>query len=1533
MLSVPRAFTDAPNPFPSGSNGTNFANPIGTSNIIKLGFEYRVQFYLQDSLNPWWDGRIVDYDPEDFDSQDREQITMTLEGWQTRLGFAVLTESVNPGIQPNGVNNGSINADTYLLHLIGLYQDSATFGNAYVSPIPIVLDKMNFDGAELSKAIDDIVKQVQDNTANTFEWWIRGINGGKPAIVIQPNQNPNKVSTGYTAPDGVLRPVTFQYEYKNSTIKSYKVTNSSRSLFNNIALYGGKDPTTNVQIYQAFKDSTSISLYGIRQKKVTKSDLLSSTSLANYATVYLLLNGYPQPQGTFKKVRASDAVRAGKWFQIHEPSTGKGNQAIKQMRCLKTTISVAGGDKMEQFVTVAAPRPYIDQAFYAAIASAANALSLNTSAFVSSANNQYFIFKGFEWRSNLTANTPIFTAPYGEFSALVSGSRSGGTTTLSTLQPNDSYGNVQYSIVLADSVTAATGDGYYEVVFALNPSVSFGLAITTPDLVCIKGKVSANSGILKGWAFTVAAGVIIGAIDQRIVGSAKMAAGTQQNYPAPTFSTVATSDPAVPYAPGVSGALGVHITITNVPQDGIVGKVVWYIKLAGRPVAEWASWAETSLQGMPIPPTTQNESLIFGGVSNGASYDIGLAYVTTAGVASPNIATISPVGGFTPGVMGIATGYLIGGISYTPLLVNATATLSPSANGISADITVGFDVSNQPTDGGLSRISYWFRRNGTTVWSFYASLPAYGVGTLPPSASPPTGIYSGTHAFVYADLVGGNSYDFGMTLENAQGGEAPSSGGLAVPVSPPSLTNIAATVIAIPGATVMPPGFQANGPTITAASFGVAVAIGGASVNQPFTFSIGDWLINAQPTWFAGFQFYGRIHLDNNAVAAGSIPASGQVTNITAAESFGPGATYDVGIAFIGGTGDQSVIVWDARLANLTPALLQGPIAVAGANNGNYIPDAQLAHRTAAGIEPYWPSYLIDGNAFSCTVGNNSQPFNLFSWKNGANGTVRYANSQGFTLPVGIVTLTAYIDLINASSGSGGVRLVGPMVNPVSNTNPSANPPQTGVGNDQVVASILINTPVAVGIIRSTTFNISAAGVYCLQASNKGIVVGGSPIFMGMFQVESGPTFSGFKPSTPVQTQGANTGLNSYLASASQFQTGIDINGNPVYGDGATINSLRPGQIGADQTRFNTSDNTNNVGNTSSGVVSLSTSGGQVNMVADSDIAFSTGTNTYWIIQNGWFTNAFSGQNRYYYDYPANATRAGENSWATNYTAINYACNGTQSYVASVNIATDGLPSGNFSMVIMNANNSLEIGRIQVNAGSGLSRRSASFTAPAGCTAVALLFQINVPTGGAANHYACTAGQFQIENGTTPTGYKPNLKQHSQGYLERGAHHPSITGAIGPDGKVVQGSNSTSVIAAVAGNGSLIGVGSTAFITGTSGPANQPGSGNMLALNLNIPSIGGAQWYVEVIFNAPGTNVRTDIQPSGAAANLVAVSGFSGGTYGVDNQSTGIATAMGTTAGGMLSFLIVASRESIAGNNTAFNLFGGNGSAKATRYS
>lgn len=906
------SFTDVIN---GGSAEGSFTVPRRYVETGWVNYEYRVQIYLKDSVDPFYDGRVIDIDQDQMDNQDFEQISIRTEGWSSRLANAIVSEVLTPGGQANGLSLALQYGDGYLAHLISQYQDAATFGTAFVSSqAHVLLDNITFDGTELNSCIDTIVKQMTDNTGNTFEWFVRSQAGALPSVVVQPSQNPNKVATGYRVP-GKLVNVGFTYEFKNSTIVGYKMSNSSRNLYNMIALYGGNDPATQRQVYGAYKDSTSISLYGLRQKKVTKSELISSRTLSNYAAVFLLLNGYPQPQGSFKKVIPSGALLAGQWLTIMESNIGTQNQNVHQVRVVKVTIDLSN-DKVTQTVQISAPRAYIDNAYYGAINAARNAANIQ----VAGVNliNYFFAF-GLDWIATIASPLAVtVTPPEGLFNSQVLVAMSAG--------PN--AGN--YNVSLTDAVTGSTGDGYYEVNFTNNSLTNYGIGASAPAIVCTNGVQPTNQAILKGWGFTVVGGVIVGARDLRIVGKVSAANIARTHYTVPTFASAPTAATPIDAVKGITDAITVTAPLNNVPQDNVVSRFAWFFKTAlANP---WTPWAETSFT-LPSPAQSQTLSFTYGDLNNGATYWFGGAYVSAGGEVGDIATLVSAVA--TPG-LAIQSSYLIGGANIPPTIASASASVQASANGFSAAISVTVQLSNQPINGSLSRIGFWVKTSGQLIalCQYYGSIPANSL------SSP---VATGTYTFVYADLIGGQRYDFLVSYEDAQGGETTQS-------TTAAISGVVATVISVAAQAnaAMPAAYSTNGPTTdTANTFrSTPLGVGGGTYHVPVQYKFSDF--TSWPPWFSGMRVFTRLAGDTTSAPMfkADLPVNqGNFSQYnTLVEGLSSGVGYDIGFAFIDAQNQISKIAFPSVLADAgtgSPGINPN-VSIPTASNVNVVPDSGI---------------------------------------------------------------------------------------------------------------------------------------------------------------------------------------------------------------------------------------------------------------------------------------------------------------------------------------------------------------------------------------------------------------------------------------------------------------------------------------------------------------------------------------------------------------------------------------------------------------
>lgn len=616
-------------------------------------YNYRVQFYIEDYSapggigDPWYDGRINGWTPQIPDtSTDDSYITVYTEGYQNALNDGIVTETLNPGVQPNGVNNGTITADQYLRHLLLTYQNSAKFLPPFISAVPVDLYQLQFQGEGLASCINDVITQVISDTGHTYEWWVRGLKnvgqGRSLGVVVQPNADP-KLSNPYMRIAPTANPIQryFMYEVRGQTVYDYQVQNTIINLYNMIALYGGRDPFSQLQVYGAYEDSISISLYGLRQQRVTNDNLLSTNTLNNYAIAYLLLNAYPQPQTQYYKYKPDNRMRAGVWVQVLEPGDGTViAQTLHQMRSIQVECQLQEDqEKMDQIVTAAAPMPFIDHAYYGAIQQSKNTIPIIIQRGGTINPNTYMVGGG-DWvtaeRSNFPP-VPIISPPLGHFGKAKQGPN-GQPPTLPldislTQSPSDPH-YPNFAVPLVDTNSGRHGDGAYELDFVTNmqefaPEQPEGAGIL---VTAVGGPKSIGGNLTSGnvqetpaspdslrlWSFVVLDGAIAGATDLR----------TYYGQYAGAPDEAATIILTVPPGPGPNGKQSnVHILYQAEQQNqkdwyggfqmgtsghsgGIVTEVLLWFAQTGAP------YTNLNLPGNTYTPTIYNGDMSwFGSIS------------------------------------------------------------------------------------------------------------------------------------------------------------------------------------------------------------------------------------------------------------------------------------------------------------------------------------------------------------------------------------------------------------------------------------------------------------------------------------------------------------------------------------------------------------------------------------------------------------------------------------------------------------------------------------------------------------------------------------------------------------------------------------------------------------------------------------------------------------------------------------------------------------------------------------------------------
>ena len=101
--------------------------------------------------------------------------------------------------------------------------------------------------------------------------------------------------------------------------------------------------------------------------------------------------------------------------------------------------------------------------------------------------------------------------------------------------------------------------------------------------------------------------------------------------------------------------------------------------------------------------------------------------------------------------------------STAPAISGATLTPVPASGTVSSHVDAAWTITNQPTDGSISRIGMLYRQTGVSGWTKYSDVPVAGLPTPPASQA---------YTFTYADLTNGVGYDFAVVFEDTQGGES-----------------------------------------------------------------------------------------------------------------------------------------------------------------------------------------------------------------------------------------------------------------------------------------------------------------------------------------------------------------------------------------------------------------------------------------------------------------------------------------------------------------------------------------------------------------------------------------------------------------------------------------------------------------------------------------------------------------------------------------------------------------------------------------
>jgi hypothetical protein len=214
-----------------------------------------------------------------------------------------------------------------------------------------------WDHTKLGSVIDTVCKTVRDTlTGALYIWRVVTDASMNRSVVISLDQNPNQIS-------GVL----FKHLFVNADIANYQIQTTYRNIYNVVAVYGGTDPVTGMQVFGVYSDPVSISDFGRTiETSITVNGLMSVAAAQAYAEIYLDLNAYPVATGGFDLLQPDPTILEGTWMQIWEaPGDGVNAPSIKQVRCGQVVYALQNnGTQIKQSISPNSPAPYLDDAIY-----------------------------------------------------------------------------------------------------------------------------------------------------------------------------------------------------------------------------------------------------------------------------------------------------------------------------------------------------------------------------------------------------------------------------------------------------------------------------------------------------------------------------------------------------------------------------------------------------------------------------------------------------------------------------------------------------------------------------------------------------------------------------------------------------------------------------------------------------------------------------------------------------------------------------------------------------------------------------------------------------------------------------------------------------------------------------------------------------------------------------------------------------------------------------------------------------------------
>lgn len=701
----------------SGEGTFTFRRPF--NDIGAVGYNYSLRLWIWPPnttmpTDPYWAGHQED--PDQVQLSASGQCVVHAYGDHTYLNDGIVSFAANPGVG----GNPSLDCADLLRTLW------AQFGPpGWLSPvIPATMFPLlpvTYTHQGFGDVIDDLLKQGRDSTGVLFLWYVKTFVNGSHQLVVQIDQNPN-VLDGTSGKPLVL----FRHLFANSDFTDYKIANKYRDIYNVVAVYGAKDPTTGVQAFGVYEDATSVAQFGrTKEQAITVDSLQTTDACQAYGQVWLELNAYPSAQGTARLLQVDPTITAGTWVQFWEAPADASNAAsIKQVRCTQIDLSMTKPNRIDQVIGTTSPVPFLDKAIYRLGAEIKTQTQISNVPITVNRQVLYIRSGGALTATHTSPAKVALSACQAVFPG-TSDSKIVRAAALALTQLTDNSGGPN---------NGQTGDGAYTV------SVT-----STGTWVITKGDRPGNTPLQQN---------VLGAM---VVNGAPFCYDLRILTGLPGFST---DLPTIALAGGHTPTVGVPANngagAVDLPLDFWLDATTWtsanhrlsYFEVGALP---HSSSQPVATYTKVIPTADGHLAPSVPGLGAGGSYDIyvtafdNLDRPTQALLLFSNVST-APIGaGSIPPVSGMPApaGTLTGS------LTNVAST-HPTQADISALVT----INNVPQDGSVTGLAWWFREHGTTTWT------PFGVENL--AGTPATPTNPQTLGFVYAQLANAKLYDFAV---------------------------------------------------------------------------------------------------------------------------------------------------------------------------------------------------------------------------------------------------------------------------------------------------------------------------------------------------------------------------------------------------------------------------------------------------------------------------------------------------------------------------------------------------------------------------------------------------------------------------------------------------------------------------------------------------------------------------------------------------------------------------------------------------